>query len=128
MAKQVILRFQKLPLTVKGTSVINADGSYTVLINKNLNSEQQITAFHHELAHIDRDDFYLDETIEEIEAKNHFIYDPDKFDVFYRASEKLSSEELNLLKNIAIINFEKNDRNEKNIRNKIICKNSKREV
>jgi hypothetical protein len=113
MTKAVITRLVKLPTSVKGISHENADGTYTVLLNEDLNLEQQREAFEHELSHIDQgenDSIVCADELEKIEKS----YDPKNFEIFYRAGEKLSESRLEELKQIASAVFsERNNENGK---------------
>lgn len=43
--------------SVRATSTLNEDGSYSIFLNARLSREQQITEYMHELRHILSDDF-----------------------------------------------------------------------
>ena len=58
-----------MPCTVNGVTVPNDDGSYTVLINCNLNYEQQVMAYDHEISHIKNGDCYSLECVNMIEER-----------------------------------------------------------
>lgn len=56
----IILIYQKLPYHVRSLTRENEDGSYTILINKNISLELQKDAVLHELIHIHGNDFSRD--------------------------------------------------------------------
>lgn len=60
------IRFIDLPVKIKGITVLSSD-FYNVYINARLSYAEQQKAIHHELTHINRDDFYSDADIVEIE-------------------------------------------------------------
>lgn len=62
-----------LPYKVKATSTENADGGYTVFVNKNLSYELQYQGIKHEIWHIVHDDFNSKHDIEDIESVAHAI-------------------------------------------------------
>ncbi len=66
----IFIRSLKLPLTVKGVTVLDEDGNYNVYINELLSYDVQRKATKHELSHIKREHFYDYEPVvhNEIEA------------------------------------------------------------
>jgi len=60
-----------MPLSIRGVSVINPDGTITVYINSRLTYEQQRKAYQHEISHIDNDDFNNYDDINNIECSNN---------------------------------------------------------
>lgn len=50
--------------------VENSDGSYTVLINARMSTDQQRKAYEHAVYHIENNDFEK-ESVQEIEARAH---------------------------------------------------------
>lgn len=48
----------KLPLTVKGVTVLDSDGNYNVYINILLSYDTQQKATKHEIKHITKEHFY----------------------------------------------------------------------
>ena len=46
-----------LPCTIRAYTVVNADMTYTIIINSHLSAEAQQIAFLHELQHINNGDF-----------------------------------------------------------------------
>lgn len=57
-----------LPYDIDGLCRLNADDSYTIIINARCSHEQQITAFEHEVEHIKRMDHYKTD-VENIETE-----------------------------------------------------------
>ncbi len=53
----IILTYQKLPGSIGALTHTNSDGSYTIVVNKNMCKDRQIHAVLHELAHIQGNDF-----------------------------------------------------------------------
>lgn len=61
-----------LPCTVRGYTLLNSDGSYTIIINARLNAETQLEVYKHEIAHIDNNDFSLtNEKVDTLEYTRH---------------------------------------------------------
>ena len=58
MREDVFVRLISLPPAIKGLTVPNADGTYSVYINNCLSVEMQRHALNHELYHIDHDHLY----------------------------------------------------------------------
>lgn len=46
-----------MPCSISAYTVVNADMSYTVVLNSRLNYERQLLAYHHELKHIENGDY-----------------------------------------------------------------------
>ena len=46
-----------MPCSIAAYTVVNADMSYTVVLNSRLNYERQLLAYHHELKHIENGDY-----------------------------------------------------------------------
>ena len=57
----VIVRYVDLPCTVRGLTILSADGCYNIYINSKLSQEMQSDAIRHELTHVNRDDLYRQE-------------------------------------------------------------------
>lgn len=55
---EIFIRGIKLPLTVKGVTVLDSDGNYNVYINIMLSNETQSKAVKHEITHIKKEHFY----------------------------------------------------------------------
>jgi len=55
---EIFIRGLKLPLTVKGVTVLDSDGNYNVYINIMLSNETQSKAVKHEITHIKKEHFY----------------------------------------------------------------------
>ncbi len=53
----IILIYQKMPFHIRALAHKNDDGSYTIIINKNISAECQKEAVLHELTHIEGNDF-----------------------------------------------------------------------
>ena len=64
--EQVIIRLVNLPCTVRGYTVVDADGNYNVYLNANSDIER---AFIHELVHILNNDFYSADDIGMVEDR-----------------------------------------------------------
>lgn len=71
MIQDVNVILQKLPNTIRGFCVSNADTTYTVVLNSNSTHEQRMATYQHELEHILNDDHSSNETIDKIEHKAH---------------------------------------------------------
>ena len=70
MINDVTFYYAKFPASVRGTTTINDDGTYTVYINKNMSIENQRKTVAHELQHIKRNDCYrYDEKAIDLENK-----------------------------------------------------------
>lgn len=54
----IYIRGIELPLTVKGVTVLDADGNFNVYINTLLSYDTQWKATKHEIKHIKKDHFY----------------------------------------------------------------------
>ena len=46
-----------MPTTIKAYTVLNADDTYTIVINARLSSEQQRLSCYHEMQHINNNDY-----------------------------------------------------------------------
>jgi len=49
--------FVNMPTGIKALTVMNSDGSFTILINAGLSAAAQCSAYDHEMAHITNRDF-----------------------------------------------------------------------
>lgn len=58
----------KLPGTIHGAVRIDADGFPSIYINEALSPDAKRAAFLHEIRHIERDDFYNNKSIREVET------------------------------------------------------------
>jgi len=65
------VRVVDLPVRIKGTTVLNPDGSYTVLINARHSYCTQRKACRHEMDHIDDGDFDGSDSVDAIEQRAH---------------------------------------------------------
>ena len=54
---RIFLRLVPLPMTVKGVTLPDADGDYTVFINADLCPETREEVIEHEMAHIQKNHF-----------------------------------------------------------------------
>lgn len=54
--ENVNVKYIALPATVKSYVVANPDGTYTIILNSNLNYEQNMKSYIHELQHIENGD------------------------------------------------------------------------
>lgn len=59
-----------MPTQVKGQTVKNDDGSYSVFLNTKLSHEQHLLTYAHELRHIEDGDFEK-ENVQDIEEQCH---------------------------------------------------------
>ena len=55
------VRFVSFPSTIRAVTLPNDDGTFDIYINQTLPYELQLAAFKHELNHIQKDHFYVDE-------------------------------------------------------------------
>ncbi len=55
------IRYQIMPCSVHAFTVREDVGSYDVYINPNISHEAQLKAYQHEVEHIEKDDFSLDD-------------------------------------------------------------------
>lgn len=82
----VILIYQKMPFHVRALTHKNDDGSYTIIINKNISTERQKEAVLHELTHIEGNDFTNEEQADLLEkmlhAQKQNIVDLSEFEFF----------------------------------------------
>ncbi|GEM_PF-739679 len=63
MREDVFVRLISLPPTVKGVTLPNPDGTYSVYINSCLSLALQQEVLKHELCHIEHDHLYSNETV-----------------------------------------------------------------
>lgn len=68
----VIVRIIDLPHTVRGMTVLDAEGDYNVYLNARLSGDQQTIAFRHEVEHIRRGDFYRKDSVADKERRIGF--------------------------------------------------------
>lgn len=62
-----------LPHGVRGYTIANNDGSYSIMINARMSAEMQFETYKHEIAHIDSGDFDLCSEIDSLEHERHVI-------------------------------------------------------
>ena len=82
----IILIYQKMPFHIRALTHKNEDGSYTIIINKNISAERQKEAVLHELTHIEGNDFSAETQatlLEEMVRRNTDSCDIGKFNFFY---------------------------------------------
>lgn len=82
----IILIYQKMPFHIRALTHKNEDGSYTIIINKNISAERQKEAVLHELTHIEGNDFSAESQttlLEEMVRQNTDSCDVGKFNFFY---------------------------------------------
>lgn len=82
----IILIYQKMPFHIRALTHKNEDGSYTIIINKNISAERQKEAVLHELTHIEGNDFSAETQatlLEEMVRRNTDSCDVGKFNFFY---------------------------------------------
>lgn len=60
-----------MPPKVHEAVTLNEDGSYSVFINACINRESQQDAYLHAMEHISSNDFYCNESADEIEYRTH---------------------------------------------------------
>ena len=63
----VFVRVQDLPIGINGMTILDSEGDYNVYINARLSHDGQVKAYDHEMTHIQRDDFYNDLPIWQVE-------------------------------------------------------------
>lgn len=63
--------FIDMPNTVKGYTISDTEGYFTIVLNKNLNFEQNVMSYLHELKHIKNGDFERICSANLIEAHAH---------------------------------------------------------
>ena len=68
-AQDYFVRVLELPASVRGVTVPNDDGTFSIYINALYGDETQRRILCHELEHIARDHFYKDEPIARQEAE-----------------------------------------------------------
>lgn len=64
---RVFFRLIPLPMAVKGVTIPDEEGDYTVIINENLCPESRKRALEHEISHIKQNHFSDMITVEEAE-------------------------------------------------------------
>ena len=67
----VNVRMINLPTTIKAYVVSNADQSYTIVLNSNLNHEQNLKSYMHEMKHIKNGDYDKKCSVDLIEINAH---------------------------------------------------------
>ncbi len=75
-----------MPFHVRALTHKNDDGSYTIIINKNISAARQKEAVLHELTHIEGNDFSAETQatlLEEMVRRNTDSCDLGKFNFFY---------------------------------------------
>lgn len=65
----VCIRLIDLPLTVKGTTVLDDDGGFSVYLNSKLSFEEQRLTCEHELRHIACNHFYNNQSVAKCESE-----------------------------------------------------------
>ncbi len=63
------VRLIDFPTSVPGLTVLDNEGNYNVYLNSRLSYEMQENTYIHETAHIEYGDFYIQESITEIENR-----------------------------------------------------------
>lgn len=63
------LRLVELPVRVEGVTLPNADGSFNIYINSLLSEEKRRHVLEHELRHIEKDHFYLEMSVRQMERQ-----------------------------------------------------------
>lgn len=66
--ENIIVRLKDLPCGINGVTILDEDGNYNIYINARLSYYGQREAYWHELKHIQRDDFYNNLPIQEVET------------------------------------------------------------
>lgn len=72
MSEYITVRLQPLPAHLRAFCV-KKDDWYTIVINEHLSTSERLKAFTHEMAHIEHDDFYSEESVDVIEERTHEI-------------------------------------------------------
>lgn len=62
---------QNLPIGVKGFTLADENGDYTIFLNARYTQEMNRKTFRHELKHIKNGDFYRIESADSIETARH---------------------------------------------------------
>lgn len=62
---------QDLPVGIRGFTVLDENGYPTVVLNARYSRETNLETYKHELAHIERGDFYRSESANELEVWAH---------------------------------------------------------
>ncbi len=68
--EDIYVYLMDLPTSVRGRLVCNEDGSFTIILNSRISYDAQLEAYHHELRHIQGNDFQK-EDVQQIEASAH---------------------------------------------------------
>ena len=55
------IRYKRMPCSIHAFTVREDVGSYDVYINPNISHEAQLKAYEHEVKHIEKEDFVLDD-------------------------------------------------------------------
>jgi len=63
----IIVRYKDMPTEIKGMTILDEDGNFNIYINDRLSHDMRLEVYEHELAHIERDDFYRDADIRDKE-------------------------------------------------------------
>jgi len=66
--ESIFIRTRKMPLSIKGVTILDDNGDYNVFVNDDLAEAQKKEAFLHEIKHIKRGDFYSEKPASELEA------------------------------------------------------------
>lgn len=69
--EDIIVRLADLPTTIASFVVVNADASYTIILNSRLSHERLILAYQHELRHLKNGDYDKQCTVDMIEIFAH---------------------------------------------------------
>lgn len=70
--EQINTRYANMPCAIKAYTVLNADNTYTIMLNSRHNHEQLLKSYQHEIAHIVGDDFSSDkDDVDVIEFDAH---------------------------------------------------------
>lgn len=62
-----------LPHGVRGYTILNDDGSYSIMINARMSAEMQLETYKHEIKHIDSGDFNLCGEVSSLEYEKHIV-------------------------------------------------------
>ncbi len=57
MTPDVNVYISDMPTSVKAFTVVNPDGSYTILLNSRHSHHQHLISYHHEMCHIENGDY-----------------------------------------------------------------------
>ena len=71
---EVVIRTVNLPVTISAYTALDSDGDYNIYINARISLERQMIAYRHELKHIERGDYYKNDSADLIEIYAHKVF------------------------------------------------------